>query len=188
MNRSELKVAAKQQIKGNIGIYFVCMLVVAVLSSIIPGLAGLLLAPPLTLGMAAIALGMTNGDKADISTLFNGFQKFGPAVLLNILIAVFTMLWSMLFIIPGIIKAISYSMSYFILSENDDMTALEALNESKRITQGRKGDLFVLYLSFIPWFLLCMITFGLAYIYVGPYMQTTLANYYNKIKDTTKEA
>jgi len=103
--------------------------------------------------------------------------------LLNIMIAIFTCLWSLLFVIPGIIKAISYSMAYFVLADNPELSAKEALDESKRITSGHIGDLFVLYLSFIPWVLLGAITCGLALIYVVPYMQTTMANYYLELKD-----
>ena len=99
------------------------------------------------------------------------------------MIAIFTCLWSLLFIIPGIIKAISYYMAYFVLADNPELSAKEALDESKRITSGHIGDLFVLYLSFISWVLLGAITCGLALIYVVPYMQTTMANYYLELKD-----
>lgn len=122
-------------------------------------------------------------ESPEINTLFSGFSYMGPAILLNIMIAVFTCLWSLLFVIPGIIKAISYSMAYFVLADNPELSAKEALDESKRITSGHIGDLFVLYLSFIPWVLLGAITCGLALIYVVPYMQTTMANYYLELKN-----
>lgn len=183
MDRLSLKTAAKQQIQGNIGILFVCLLIEGVLSSIIPGLAAVIVGPPLALGMSMVYLGLTRGEKADVSTLFNGFSYMGPSILLFILVLVFTSLWSLLFIIPGIVKGISYSMSFFILAENPEMTASEALDESKRITSGHIGDIFVLYLSFIPWMLLCYITCGLALIYVMPYMQATMANCYLELKN-----
>ena len=99
-----------------------------------------------------------------------------------LLVAVFTLLWSLLLYIPGIIKAISYSMSFYILAENPEMSAREALNESKKIMHGHKMDYFVLALSFIPWILLVMITFGIAAIWVAPYMQLTITNFYHSIK------
>lgn len=74
-------------------------------------------------------------------------------------------------------------MAYFVLADNPELSANEALDESKRITSGHIGDLFVLYLSFIPWFLLGAITCGLALIYVVPYVQATMANYYLELKD-----
>lgn len=73
-------------------------------------------------------------------------------------------------------------MSFYILADNPDMTAGEALKESMRITKGHKGQLFVLGLSFIPWYLLGMITFGIAFIYVVPYISTTIANFYKELK------
>ena len=73
-------------------------------------------------------------------------------------------------------------MAYYVLAENPQMSANEALNESKAIMDGHKMDLFVLYLSFIPWMLLGSITLGIAYIYVMPYMQLTITNFYHKIK------
>ena len=183
MNRVQLKTIAKQQLQGNIGMLFVCLLITWVLSNSVPGLASLIVSPPLTLGMSMIFLGLTRNESPEINTLFSGFSYIGPAILLNIMIAVFTCLWSLLFVIPGIIKAISYSMAYLVLADNPELSAKEALDESKRITSGHIGDLFVLYLSFIPWVLLGAITCGLALIYVVPYMQTTTANYYLELKD-----
>lgn len=183
MDRVQLKAIAKQQIQGNIGILFVCLLITSVLSGLIPGLTILIVGPPLTLGLTMIFLGLTRDESPEINTLFSGFSYMGPAILLNIMIAVFTCLWSLLFVIPGIIKAISYSMAYFVLADNPELSAKEALDESKRITSGHIGDLFVLYLSFIPWVLLGAITCGLALIYVVPYMQTTMANYYLELKN-----
>ena len=79
----------------------------------------------------------------------------------------------------------SYSMAMYIWSENKEMGALEAISKSKEIMDGHKMDLFVLYLSFIGWILLGCITFGIAYIYVIPYMDATLANFYRAINPQT---
>ena len=102
-------------------------------------------------------------------------------IVLNLLIIIFTFLWSLLFVIPGIIKGISYSQSYFILAENPDMTASEALNESKRIMDGHKWEYFVLQLSFLGWTILASFTFGILFIWLVPYMECTLVNYYHKL-------
>jgi uncharacterized membrane protein len=77
-------------------------------------------------------------------------------------------------------------MSFYILAENPGMTAREALNESKRIMHGHKADYFVLSLSFIGWILLVSVTFGIAAIYVGPYVAATTANFYNAIKQKSE--
>ena len=97
MDRLSLKTAAKQQIKGNIGILFVCLLIVSVLSSIVPGVAAIIVGPPLTLGLAMIFLGLTRNEKPEVNTLFNGFSYMGPSILLYIMVIVFTFLWSLLF-------------------------------------------------------------------------------------------
>ena len=91
--------------------------------------------------------------------------------------------WSLLFVIPGIVKSFAYSMSYYILADNPELTAKEALNKSKEMMNGHKWDLFVLNLSFFWWYLLVGITFGIAAIYVVPYMNATIVNFYNSIKE-----
>lgn len=189
MERIELKMAAKEQIKGNIGMYFVCMLIVSAISSalgFIPKVGGILsflFSAPMALAFARIQLGMIKGEKVEVKKLLESFNDFGKTVLLNILIVVFVTLWSLLLIVPGIIKAISYSMSFYIMADNEDMDALEVLNESKRIMEGHKWEYFVLILSFILWGLLGIITCGLAFIYVVPYANVTVANFYNRIKN-----
>ncbi len=189
MNRAQLKEAAKQQISGNIGMFFICMLITVGLSclSFIPIIGsivvGFVITPAISFGLAKIVLGMTNGEKVDINNLFSGFSNIGPCIVLYIMISIFTFLWSLLLVVPGIIKALSYSMSWYILVENPEMSPSEALNASKAMMDGHKADLFVLYLSFIPWFLLISVTFGIASIYVAPYMQTTVANFYLSIKN-----
>lgn len=189
MERLELKMAAKDQIKGNIGMYFVCMLIVSCISGAlgyIPKVGyilSFLFLSPMILAFARINLGMTNGEKVEVKPLLESFNDFGKALLLNILVSVFICLWSILLVVPGIIKALSYSMSFYILAENPDMDAMEALEESKRIMEGHKWEFFVLLLSFILWDILGCITCGLAYIYVAPYKNATIADYYNKIKN-----
>lgn len=189
MTRAELKAKAKAQLQGKIGKIFLCMLIVVAISAacnLVPGIgtiASIIIAPALSIGLYLVFLDMTYGKDPEVSTLFNGFQYTGKALWLTILVGVFTFLWALLCYIPGIVKSLSYSMSYYVLAENPNMTAREALNVSKRITEGHKMDLFVLSLSFIPWLLLVMVTCGIAAIYVAPYMQLTITNFYHEIKD-----
>lgn len=188
MNRAELKLAAKAQIQGKIGILFVCYLVVfgiGLVCGLIPvvgGVASFVITPAISLGLCLIFLGLTEGKNVEIGTLFSRFSCVGKALWLSILIGVFTFLWSLLFWIPGIVKGLSYSMAYYVLTENPELTAREALNESKAIMEGHKMELFVLYLSFILWDLLVAVTFGIASVYVLPYQSATIANFYQKIK------
>lgn len=183
-SRAQIKELAKAQIKGNIGILFVCILIVGLLTgaSVIAAVGPILLAPPLMISIVRIYLNLIKGTKPEVGHIFTGFDVFVQAILLNLLISIFVMLWSFLFVVPGIIKGLSYSMATYILAENPDMTWQQALNESKKMMNGHKMELFVLYLSFFPWYLLISITFGIAAIYVGPYVSATEANFYNELK------
>ena len=188
MDRAQLKARAKQMISGNMGMLIVCFIIVAALTgacNVIPyvgWIASACVAGPLMLGSAYIYLNLTRGFDPDVNILFSGFGRFVDALVLQLLIGVFTFLWSLLFVVPGIIKAISYSQAFYILAEHPEMSAKEALDESVDMMDGHKMDYFVLVLSFIPWMFLCGITCGLVLLYVGPYMNATLVNFYESIK------
>lgn len=199
MNRAELKAQAKAQIKGKIGMLFLISLIVALVSaaaswllSLIPVVgslaAAVIVTPAFSLSLVRVYLSLTAGAQPEAKDAFSGFDDFWAAFKVNILSGLFTFLWSLLFVIPGIIKSISYSMSMYILAENKGKGALECINESKAMTDGHKADLFVLSLSFIGWLLLGGITLGIAYIWVTPYMAATYANAYKLLKGNVVEA
>ena len=189
MTRAQLKAKAKEQLKGKVGMFFLCLLIMIGISMacgaipVVGWIASIFVTPALSLGLIKLYLHVTKGEEVEVGKLFDGFKSTGKATWLNILIGFFTYLWSLLFVIPGIVKSYAYSMAFYILAENSDMTAREALRKSKEITKGHKWDLFVLELSFIPWILLVTITCGIAAIYVVPYMDLTIANFYNEIKE-----
>ncbi len=111
-------------------------------------------------------------------------EDYGGNVLMMFLIWLYTALWSMLFVIPGIVKGYSYSLAMYIKSENPQISASQAIELSKKMTNGRKMDLFVLDLSYIGWFLLSGITFNiLGILYVLPYYQAAKAFAYEEIKE-----
>jgi len=189
-SRVEIKERAKEQIRGNIGILLLIQIIFGLLlcASSLVIIGSLLIMGPMTLGLALVYLDVSYGVPLTVNRMFEGFDQFGKAFVLNLLIGIFTFLWSLLFFIPGIIKEISYSMAFYILAENPGMSAAEALNESKRIMNGHKMDYFILQLSFIGWLLLGAITFGLAYIYVIPYMTASQMNFYHAIKGDRVDA
>ena len=178
MNRVELKNAAKEQIKGNIGMLFLCYLVISLLS----GVGSIFLSAPLTVGLLAAYLRMTNGEKPEVGRLFDSFSYYGKTLGLTVLIALFTTLWSLLFIIPGIIKGISYSQALLILADHPEKGVFECLDESKAMMEGHKWEYFVLGLSFILWIIATPFTLGLLAIYLNPYMQATFTNYYLQLR------
>lgn len=197
MNRAELKSEAKEQIKGKIGVLFLVTLIIALISgvagailSLVPfgGLVvSIIITPAFSLSVIRVYLNVVNGGQPEARDAFCGFDDFWAAFKVTFLVGLFTFLWSLLFIIPGIIKSYSYSMSLYILAENKGKPALECINESKAMTEGHKFDLFVLGLSFLGWALLCVITLGIAAIWVTPYMAATYANAYNLLKPVAEE-
>ncbi len=122
-------------------------------------------------------------DTGGISTLFACFQQFWRFVAATILMELFTFLWSLLLVIPGIIAAYSYSQTIFIMLDHPEMSAMEAIRESKQLMRGYKMDYFVLELSFIGWSLLVPLTMGILHIWLLPYMNVTYANFYNALVD-----
>ncbi len=173
---------------GNMGMLIVCMVIVGALAGVcsaipyIGPVLGICVLGPLSLGEAYIYLNLTRGYEPDVNVLFSGFQRFTDTLVLTILMRIFIFLWSLLLFVPGVIKAISYSQAYYILAEHPEMSGKEALDASIEMMDGHKMDYFVLLLSFIPWLLLCTITCGLAVLYVYPYMDATLVNFYRTIK------
>ncbi|WLR57703.1 DUF975 family protein [Mesobacillus subterraneus] len=97
-----------------------------------------------------------------------------------ILIGIFTMLWTLLLIIPGFIKGISYSQSFFLLRDNPEFSALEAITESKKRMKGYKWKFFLMNLSFIGWVFIAIFTLGVGFLWLSPYIVTTNANFYNE--------
>jgi uncharacterized membrane protein len=186
INRFEMKSKAKAQIKGNIGILFICHLIISVISALLSPvlLLGLLIAPALNLSLIMIYLALGQNVRPSVADTLKGLDLFGKSLWLAIITSFFTFLWSLLFIIPGIVKGYAYLMAPYILADNPSMTAREALKESVRITNGHKGDLFVLQLSFIGWVLLVPLTLGLIVIWLAPYANATLANYYIAMKNS----
>ncbi len=190
MTRAELKSAAKEQINGKIGILFVMALIIFAIVfvcyfiPVIGNIGTMIVTPAFALSLCMVYLKLTKKEEVSVGDVFSGFNKTGRALWLNIIINFFTFLWTLLLIIPGIIKKYAYSMSFYILADNPELTAREALSKSKEMMNGHKWDLFVLQLSFFWWYLLVMVTFGIAAIYVTPYISATTANFYNSIKGT----
>ena len=156
------------------------------------GFFGSLISFVLTLMSAVIAFGysfyalkVSRDQQAGVGELFDGFGIFIKVIALSLVMGIFVFLWSLLFIIPGIIASYRYSMAYFILMDNPELPVMECLRRSKALTQGYKGSLFVLDLSFIGWQILTIIPF--VSIFVEPYYRITLANYYNELTNWCPE-
>ncbi|MEG0874700.1 MAG: DUF975 family protein [Clostridiales bacterium] len=205
--RSDLKQSAKEQLAGKwgtvIGCYLIFICFTAVLNFVLlfftdysvdmkPLLAALvdfatitvtlLVTAPLTLGWIYLILKIVRGKLVSVSTIFEGFKRFLPAFLVMFLMQVFISLWALLLIVPAIIKSFSYAMAIYILADDEDISPLDAITKSRKMMVGHKWEYFVLQLSFVFWFLLVCVTFGLASLYVGPYMEVTMGNFYQRLK------
>ncbi len=138
----------------------------------------------LMVGFVTYCLNVCQFRKAGFGNLLDGFAIFFKALWLFILMGLFVYLWSLLLIVPGIIAAYRYRMALYIMIDNPEKGALECIRESKQLMNGRKGELFVLDLSLLGWYLLALIPF--AQIWVTPYTELTNVNYYLAIRDIPK--
>ena len=152
-------------------------------------LVNLILGGVIQLGYAQYLLKQQDREVTNVKELFTQFDRFGQGFLQLFLRNLFTALWSLLFIIPGIIKSLAYSMTPFIMAENPDMTAKEAIHISQERMKGHKGELFWLGLTFFGWSLLATLTGGIGYIFLNPYLNAAYAAFYrDKISPKTVSA
>jgi uncharacterized membrane protein len=141
-----------------------------------------IVAGPFALGFAGYFLKRVRGEEIDIKNIFDGFSRFSRAFWCNFITQLLTSLWLLLFIIPGIVKALGYSMAYYIMYDNPEIKALEAINRSQIMMKGYKFKLFLLYLSFIGWILLASLSFGIGFYWLYPYIYLSMANFYENLK------
>lgn len=140
------------------------------------------LALPLAYGVIIFFINLARDKEFGVSDLFKGYKEFGRVFVANLLIGLFILLWSLLFIIPGIIAAFSYSMTFYIMIDNPNMSVSEAIKVSKEMMKGHKGEHFVFCLSFIGWIILGLLTCGIGTLWVAPYMQTANVFFYEEVK------
>lgn len=160
---------------------------IVALIPVIGWVAVIFVAGVLQAGLMLFALNLLKGEAQfeDGFSLFNEIVRLGGA---TFMVGLFTFLWSLLFIIPGIVKSFSYSMTIFIMLEDKEISIMDAITKSREMMDGNKFDLFALYLSFIGWAILCMFTFGIGFLWLSPYVLVSTAVFYNSIKPAVKTA
>ena len=145
----------------------------------------------LNFGLFFASLKISRDEEVKISDLFLGFKKnnFLRSSVTFVLVNIFTQLWTLLLIIPGIIKGFSYSMTTFIMIDNPNMGYTKAITESRRIMNNHKWNLLSLFASFIPLYLLgvlvTILTCGvglISFLWIYAYIQISFAHFYNSIK------
>jgi len=194
LDYTQLRAEARDLLRGRWNTCALLMFIVSVLSgsvSLIFGLGNtqflssplsILVGAPLNLGVTAIFLKLYEGHNFQIEEVFNGFRDFSRAVISGLLISVYVILWSFLLIVPGIIAALGYSMTFFILVENPQLSASQAMALSKEMMLGHKTELFMLSLSFIGWFFLSLFTFGIGIFWLAPYVDMSYTIFYHRVK------
>ncbi len=185
-DRVSIKAQARERLReargACIGVYALYNVAAYVAAGITLGLGAIFIMPPLLIGMYIFFLGTWRDENPVFETLFSGFRQYGQSVGTVFFMGLFTFLWSLLFIIPGIIKALAYSMAPYLAADYPDMSPAQALKVSMAITKGHKGSVFFMGLSFFGWILLSGLTFGiLMIVFVGPYMQVSMAGLYDAL-------
>ncbi len=188
--RAQIKDIAKSAFYGKywpcVGVNVLVSVILMSASGASAGIGTLLLAGPLTIGLNAFCLALFRGDSAGatLDALFSkGFSNYGRKLGGYLWMQLFIFLWSLLLIVPGIIKALSYAMTPYILTDCPNVPAQDALKISMRMMNGHKWELFVFGLSFLGWMLLDALTFGLLGVFfVNPYRSAAFAGYYDELK------
>ena len=141
----------------------------------------------MTWGFIIIFLNVVRGqEKIVLDQLFDGYRGNWSRILITMLLKkVYTVLWSLLLIVPGIIKGYSYAMTEYILKDDPEITENAAIEKSMQMMEGYKMKLFLLDLSFIGWILLCILSCGIGYLFLLPYMYTARAHFYEDLKQET---
>lgn len=209
MNRVELKEKAKASLKGKYGDAILTIVLFILINfsvgfalgfvggllnisenilNLLTSLVSIIMSGLFGFGMINYYLKLSRNEEVNYKELFSKFNLCLPYILISIITGIFTFLWSLLFIIPGIIASISYTLVYYIKLDNPEMGTMEVIRKSKEMMNGHKIDYVVLILSFIGWVILSIFTLGILYLWLTPYMGVTFANFYNSLKEkeTTK--
>jgi len=178
---------AREALKGKwglaVGSFLVYMLMSGILSYIpkTGGLLSIIISGPMAIGVSIFSLAISRDKNPQFEQIFYGFKKFGVSLGAYLLTVVFVILWAILLIIPGIIAALSYSLTFFIIAEDDSIGPLEAIRKSKKMMYGYKWKLFCLYLRFLGWVLLCVLTIGIGFLWLVPYISVSFAKFYDDL-------
>lgn len=191
-NRGELKRAAKNNLSEKWGIMIAICLVNTVVQYILQTrddislwvmLVGLVIVAPVGLSVTKIALNLSSGiEEPKLSQLGYGFKNIWKVIGLYLIVTISIVIGMLMFIVPGVIISLMFSQALYVLADNPEIGIFDALERSCSLTKGYKWDIFVLELSFLGWMLLGVLTFGIALLWVVPYMEVTNSELYLFLK------
>lgn len=182
---SMLRQQATDALTGNWGSAAIITLIymaIAVGASQLAGGVLSLATLPLEYGLVLIFLKVVRGEKIETSQLFEGYKDIGRVFGTVLLMRVYVLLWTLLLIVPGIIKSYSYAMTYYVMQDHPELAYNAAIEKSMKMMEGYKMKLFLLDLSFIGWGILCCLTLGLGFLLLLPYVYTARAAFYEDLK------
>ena len=146
-------------------------------------LVNLIVGGAVTLGYAQFNLNLVDDKDPHFSDIFSHMNRLWEGFCMQFFQGMMVFLWSLLFVIPGIIASYRYSMTPYILAENTELSVMEAITESKKMMRGNKFRLFCLELSFIGWDILATLTLGIGDLWVHPYREAARAAFYREISE-----
>lgn len=200
MSRAELKEKAKKSLQGKYGQAIIMNIIFGLLTSVfgavtlskestnvvlqlVVSLAAVVVTALLTLGSTSFYMKVARNEEVTYKELFSKTSLWLIYIGVTLVSTIFIGLWTLLLIIPGIIASYSYSMINYIMVDNPNIGVLECIKRSKEMMNGHKWELFVLRLSFIGWIFLGIFTLGILYFWLIPYMNVTMANFYDSVKE-----
>ena len=189
----ELRDRAWNSLTGKYWSLIIMLLVFALISgaagSFTMGLLSLLTLPmgyALSVAFLNVSRTQCNPQLESMFTVYR--DNFLKAFLVPLLQGLFVFLWSLLFVIPGIIMAYAYSMAIYVANDNPELSAMDAIRKSRELMNGHKWDLFVLDLSFIGWIFLCLLTCGIGFFFLAPYIEMAHVEFYRELTEQAIEA
>lgn len=187
MNSTE-KVAMMRKAKSQLQGFWLESALATLIYVLIIGVASstyvteLLLAGPLMFGYVLFIAGVADTRRADLNLLFKGFNRFVETLVAGLLYTLAVSIGFALLIVPGIILSTGFAFTFFIMAEDANISGVDALKKSWQMTRGLKWDIFCLWLRFFGWALLCLLTLGIGYLWLNPYITATTLNYYRQVK------
>jgi len=183
---------AQESLSGKWSLAIITLLVYGIIMSVSPcsykiyysfslELIPLIIGGPFALGLSIFTLAISRNQDARFSQLFYGFYLIWKAIGANLAIILFTILWTLLLVIPGIIAAISYSLTFYIIADDYSIGALDAIDKSKKMMYGYKWKYFRLSLRLLGLALLCIFTLGIGFFWLVPYSCVVMAKFYEDV-------
>ena len=171
-------------VDSEVGAFILASLPIIIIASLFAAVIYFVLGSFIGVGYAKFNLNLVDKKNAAFETLFEYFSHWKTTTIARLLRALYVFLWSLLFIIPGIVAGFSYAMTDYILAEDPELTADEAISQSKSIMMGNKWRFFCLQFSFIGWDILATLAFGIGHLWLTPYKQAAYTAFYREVSGT----